>query len=244
MRTSSEQQKETQEKLILAAIELFSEQGIKKVSMREIAKKAGLGEATIYNYFPSKETILFSYFELQQDRLIDALKAIPDFHEYTLQEQLHSVFDQLFSFYENDREFLRMSFKFVTGRFFIYEEHIQSAKNKFKLIIDDLLSASEEAGEIPPLEHREILLNLFWEYYSAMLFYWIHDESKHFAHTTELIDKSLAAVMALLNAQFLNKAIDLFSFFFKKHVLGHFDFINKKIERFNKIKRGFMEDKK
>ena len=48
----------TKEKIMGAAIDLFSESGYDKISMREIAAVVGINVSSIYNHFPSKNSIL------------------------------------------------------------------------------------------------------------------------------------------------------------------------------------------
>jgi len=48
----------TREKIMNAAIDLFSESGYDKVSMRDIAKMVGINVSSIYNHFSSKNSIL------------------------------------------------------------------------------------------------------------------------------------------------------------------------------------------
>lgn len=45
-------------KIIHAALELFSDQGFEKTSIREIAKAADISLGLLYNYFESKEALL------------------------------------------------------------------------------------------------------------------------------------------------------------------------------------------
>ena len=52
---TTEQSKEDIRK---AAWELFGQFGVDKVSMADIAKKAGVSQATIYNNFGSKEALI------------------------------------------------------------------------------------------------------------------------------------------------------------------------------------------
>ena len=48
----------SREKIILAAIELFSAQTYHNTSVADISKKAGISKGLIYNYFETKEDIL------------------------------------------------------------------------------------------------------------------------------------------------------------------------------------------
>ena len=61
----------TREKIMDAAIALFSDQGYEMVSMRDIAKAVGINAASIYNHFPSKRDLLLGSYDFyaQQHRL-------------------------------------------------------------------------------------------------------------------------------------------------------------------------------
>ncbi|MEC3884976.1 TetR family transcriptional regulator [Halobacillus litoralis] len=55
-----ERRKERKKQNILnASLKLFSEYGVQKVSIQEIAKKAQVSQVTIYNYFGGKDELLF-----------------------------------------------------------------------------------------------------------------------------------------------------------------------------------------
>lgn len=58
---------ETQEKIIKASIELFSEQGIKATTTRGIAAKAGVNESTIFRSFGSKEALFKEILSMNSD---------------------------------------------------------------------------------------------------------------------------------------------------------------------------------
>lgn len=58
-----ERRREQKKQQILgAALELFMEYGIQKVSISEIAKKANVSQVTIYNYFESKHKLIHEVF--------------------------------------------------------------------------------------------------------------------------------------------------------------------------------------
>ena len=48
------------EQILNAAEEIMSEKGLKDSSIAEIAKRAGITDSLIYNYFNGKEDLLFS----------------------------------------------------------------------------------------------------------------------------------------------------------------------------------------
>jgi len=56
----------TKEKIFDASVDLFSKKGFNDVTVREIAKQAGIREGSIYNHYKNKEAILdaiIDYFE-------------------------------------------------------------------------------------------------------------------------------------------------------------------------------------
>jgi AcrR family transcriptional regulator len=51
------------DQIIQAAVKLFAEHGYERTTTREIAQEAGISEGTIYNYFGSKQDLLFAFLE-------------------------------------------------------------------------------------------------------------------------------------------------------------------------------------
>ena len=56
--SSQDEKASTKEKILAAATALFSEKGFGVVTMREIAKGAGITQGAIYNHFASKEHLM------------------------------------------------------------------------------------------------------------------------------------------------------------------------------------------
>lgn len=52
---------QTKERIVSAAIQLFSERGIEEATVDEIASVADVGKGTIYNYFQTKEEIVVAF---------------------------------------------------------------------------------------------------------------------------------------------------------------------------------------
>lgn len=53
----------TKEKIVNVAIDLFSQKGYDKVSIREITRTVGIRESSLYNHFKSKEEIMDTIFD-------------------------------------------------------------------------------------------------------------------------------------------------------------------------------------
>ncbi len=62
--------------IIEAALKVFGEKGYYNATISEIARKAGVSEATIYEYFGSKEDLLFAIPKEITTQAVDFLEAI------------------------------------------------------------------------------------------------------------------------------------------------------------------------
>src|SRR5919198_1960081 len=64
----------TRQLLADTARRLFSERGFENVSVAEIARVAEVSQATVFNYFPSKEDLVFSGLETFEEQLLRAIR--------------------------------------------------------------------------------------------------------------------------------------------------------------------------
>ena len=82
MKVSQSAKEQTKAKILEEAVNLIIEKGFKSASMREMAKNAGVSNPTIYNYFPTKEKILYAYIEQKHKETAKILQEIDDFHKF------------------------------------------------------------------------------------------------------------------------------------------------------------------
>ena len=62
--------------ILEAALALFMEYGVQKISISEIAKKANVSQVTIYNYFESKHNLVHEVFLYYLDKASDEFEQI------------------------------------------------------------------------------------------------------------------------------------------------------------------------
>ncbi|MCP4142827.1 MAG: TetR/AcrR family transcriptional regulator [Chloroflexi bacterium] len=67
--TRQERQADTRKAILQTALELIAEKGLDKLSLREIARRVGYSPAGLYEYFDSKEDILWTLALEGNDRL-------------------------------------------------------------------------------------------------------------------------------------------------------------------------------
>lgn len=219
MKTSKEKQKKVKKSILNSAIELISDKGYKKSSMSKIAKKAGIGEATIYNYFPTKEHILFEYYYQLQVETKEILLQSEEFSDFSLKEQLEMLVHTELDILLNNRTFILEIYNEIFYKTYTHPD-MQRGDSELYAMVDELISISIEAGEIEPFPFQEKVVGLIVEYIFGIVYYWIKDESEAFNNTTIMIDKSSSLIYAVLQSGLIAKAEELLSFVFKTHILN------------------------
>jgi AcrR family transcriptional regulator len=220
---------------------VITEKGFKSASMREIAQRAGVGDATIYNYFPSKEKLVFGYCEEVQQRVMTTLRGIENYHEYSLGEQLQQLLEVELQTWLPAREFLQEVFRLTFYSPVTAYEQLEAARRLNIRMVVDLLDAAIEAGEIPEQPYRELLPRLFWDYQTGILAYWLKDNSEGFANTTQLVDQSMEILAGILQLGLVGKAMNLISFIFRTQVMNRLESFGELRASLKRGKRRFMD---
>lgn len=91
-----------QKKILIAAIESFSEKGYASTSTSEIAKKAGVAEGTIFRHYKTKKDLLMAIVAPLMTKMITPF-IVDDFNK-VLDKQFDRVEDFLRAVIENRRE--------------------------------------------------------------------------------------------------------------------------------------------
>jgi AcrR family transcriptional regulator len=240
MKISQQQKKKNRKKIIGIAVDVMIDKGFKDATMRSIAKQAEIGDATIYNYFSTKESILFAYYEEKLNACVEKLRKVEKFNEFTLHEQLQTFFEIQLELFLPDREFIALSFKKIFFSLNQNAEQLDAIQDMFEKIIADIFEAAVEVKEIPEQMFQEIIYHLLWDYYVGMIMFWLNDKSEQFSDTSIMIDKTLDLFCAVLKAGAVNKLFDITSYFFKSHFLNRLDRFKKRIDTIKLIKREFM----
>ncbi len=141
---------EKRRNIALSCRELLLEQGINSLTISQIAKTAGVGKGTIYEYFENKEDIVFEIittFIADHEKELLALVDRP----ITTREKL---FHFLYFLFENEiagkhlnlyQEFLAISLSSEPEAMLVFSEE---CRKKFTMILDLILDAGKASGEI------------------------------------------------------------------------------------------------
>lgn len=174
-------------KIIQAAIKIFSQKGFHKSTMEEIAKEVGVSKATLYTYFKSKEEILKEIWKLNNSNILDLKKT---FKEYDCLE----VLEELYSMIVNSP---RLDLSFEITALSSYNDNIkeinrESYESKLDAL-EEFLQDQQEKGTIRRDKDAYILAQILTALYTdvaTQLLIGIDDKKVH-----EKWIKSITAVL-------------------------------------------------
>jgi AcrR family transcriptional regulator len=141
---------EKRRNIALSCRELLLEHGINSLTISQIAKTAGVGKGTIYEYFDNKEDIVFEIittFIEEHEKILLELANI----QISTKEKLFQFFYLLF---EDElarqqlkvyKEFLAISLSSEPEEMLTFSEQ---CREKFHMILKQILESGREMGEI------------------------------------------------------------------------------------------------
>ena len=94
------------EQILRAARQLFVEKGIERVSFSAVADSCGIARATLYKYFPDKESLLWAIHRQALRTFGNALLARAEARPLTALERFSVYFEELARRFELDPDFL------------------------------------------------------------------------------------------------------------------------------------------
>ena len=218
MKTTKPQQDKTRRHILRTAVDLITQQGYDATTMKQIAREAAIGDATIYKYFPTKERLLLEYFELTIGDALKQLDATPGVEQFTLHERLQLLVDSVLEGLLPDREFVAIARALVRKSPFVLMRDDMQSQKLLKERVAQLIEEAEHSGEIAPCEFKNMIGGLFTDYLFAVIMYWLKDESDEFSDTTQLVDLTLAIVTLMLKSGVLNKMSELLTFMLRSQM--------------------------
>lgn len=138
--------KETRDKIIAVAGELFNRQGFDNTTMDQIAAKAVVARKTLYNYFPFKEAIADEYVrETAKGLAQETLENLPELPD--TRSRLIAAINNRYDWLELNPELCRIVLMYRM------KSLLQDDCQKFEPsgtqgLINDILRMGQEAGEI------------------------------------------------------------------------------------------------
>jgi AcrR family transcriptional regulator len=163
-----------------AAVELFIEQGFDKTRMDEIADRADVARATVFNHFPKKTAFLDEWTARRRARAAGALTS-EDTSAWTLEQKLHRYMTEMARMSEETRDETRALLA-ATLQQTNFLAHPALAEEMAAMI-----RSAREAGEAPASIHAGQAGLIIATAYFAVLDQWIAENPPPFDLEQELL---------------------------------------------------------
>jgi AcrR family transcriptional regulator len=191
----TEKGEQTRKLIFESALDLFRSQGFDATTMNEVARHAGVAKSATYYYFPSKEAIVQTYYEVvqtEQERLCaEAFRESKDLKR-RLRLALHSKFDLA----SKDRNLLGVVFRY-TGEplnpLSCLGDGTKEIRRRSIQVFRDAL-----AEEKIPKDLRQLLPLALWGMQMGLLIMFLYDTSPQQRRTRNLADGALELTLKLL----------------------------------------------
>jgi AcrR family transcriptional regulator len=140
--------------IVAAAREVFAEQGYAGASMEEIARRAGITKATLYDHFSSKQALHLWLLDRQREEL-NRIGREQMSGAGTLEERVARTFDAFFRYVNEQPYAWRMLFRETTGDATVAAEH-RRIHAEAAVVIANLLFNNAESPFVDDDRHLEL----------------------------------------------------------------------------------------
>jgi len=182
----------TRRRLLDRALKLFQQRGVEATTMRSIARAAGLSLGAAYYYFPSKEALMFAFYEANQDEAeAEAERATGN-----LRDRLGAAFHaRLASVQPHRRMLAALVSRLVDPHdpLSALSPQQRGVRERSIAVLARLLDGSGlSPGAI------QFTASALWLAQMAVLLVYLHDDSPDQARTHRLVDDALDLIVPML----------------------------------------------
>jgi AcrR family transcriptional regulator len=186
-------------RIVTAALSLFQTKGFDATTTKAIARKAGIAEGTVFNYFKSKEDMALHFFEQEVDQAIAAVRENPRLRKAPLEEKLFTLVHSQLEFLAPHERFIGAAFIHAlkpASQLGIFSHRAQALRHRYVGFVQELFEESLPKQQHSPLSW--VAPEAFWIFYLGALLYWLHDSSPGKQHTLAFLDRSLSIGVSML----------------------------------------------
>jgi AcrR family transcriptional regulator len=189
----------TKEKILAAALALFRENGFDGTTTRQISKKAGIAEGTLFNYFKTKEDLALFFFQKETHNLVAWFGKEARLQQAPLPEKLFAIIHRQLEYIAPYEDFIgAVFFRSLQPHSKLSPLSLESQELRLKYLrfLSEVLSQAEDKKEIPHVgDLGSYAVGIF---YVGIVMHWLHDTSRGKQRTLALLDRSLKLAARVL----------------------------------------------
>ena len=174
-KSTRELKPEARKRIELAVLEIFSKTDFHRATMRQIAKKAGVSFSSIYQYYGSKEKLLFGcvdhWLNELSERMIDHLQGLEN-----LKEKMRKVFWVTLDFHEKNPDVGRILFLTIPHKTWMSDNTY--TQSKLISLFINVVKSGQKQGLLNPNVPAEVMLDFMWGFVHRHFAMWIYRDKK------------------------------------------------------------------
>ena len=147
--------------ILEGALRVFGEKGYEDTTISAISKAANISDATVYEYFSSKEDVLFSISELYTARENERIRSISHYI-HSPREKIRVIIQAYLEFYENNRLYTSVALLLLKGnRNFLKSRAYKTVKTSARSIVEAFNEGVEKGvfrDDLDPYIVRNMIL--------------------------------------------------------------------------------------
>ena len=186
------------EKIVKAALSLFQSKGFDATTTKAIARKAGIAEGTVFNYFKSKDDIALHFFEQEVDSAMAAVRDNPRLKKAPLEEKLFALVHAQLEYLAPYERFIGAAMIHAlkpSSPLGPFSHRAMELRHRYLRFVEELIEESLPKKDNPL---GFLAPEVFWIYYMGALLYWLYDSSEGKQNTLAFLDRSLSMGAAML----------------------------------------------
>ena len=162
-----------EKRIVTSAIQLFKEQGIDKIKIADIVKRAGIAQGTFYLYFPSKMSLMPAIAKVMVDNIFEAIQKNVD-EQASLIDKFKQLIDTIFMMTKEHKELVAIIYAGLSASDYLKDwvnaytpyynwlkKELDAAKSKGEILIaiDSYSTAKMVFGLIEAAAERAYLFD-------------------------------------------------------------------------------------
>lgn len=147
------------ESVILTAIEIIDELGVQGLSTREIAKRQGISEGTLFRHFKNKNEIVLAVLDYFSQYDQDIFATIRN-KDQTTTRSIMDMFDMYVTYYESYPAIIAVTQLSVLLKEQEILDKIESINDSRQRFLNELILRAQKNGEISTMVSDEMLSDI------------------------------------------------------------------------------------
>ena len=179
------------QRILRASRQLFSAKGYEETTMDDVAERSEVSKATLYNYFPGKDSLLMGIAEAELEQIREMIEGELA-EEPSALERLRRVLE---AFVLDSMCYISLSRK-ISYLNSCEDSGMFATRLEMVRILRGLVCQAQDAGELRRDMDADDITELVMGLYLITQFQWVHLERHPVSYWTERLDRAFLRVLA------------------------------------------------